>query len=425
MTIQMIIALAITAFMVILILRDNLPFGVPPLIACLLLVLFGVSDVKSAFAGFSNPTVIMLAEFMALVAAIGKTSFMTKFKAAMGKMASKGGFKAYMLITLMVSLGCSLFGSGAAAYYVMIVTFLSTLPYNKALPPSKIIMPAGFAGWHPLIPVNTAMQYAIAVSVLGSVGVTADIPIAKFGLIYFFVTVGFLINCAIQYKFLPDQQITSSKDKGIDEEAAGNSLTKKQEQITYGALVFAVVSLLLQSKLGDASLALAGLSVVVIFVSGVLDYKEVRSAISNPIVLMSAGVIGISDALANTGFTDLVGSSVANMLGGNVSPFILILAFCILSSTLATITGSNIGTAYVFAPLAVSTCINLGLDPRAAACAIAIGSFFGQFLPVDGLPAMIMGVGNYNIKQFWKFAIPQYFIRLVLLTAGALLVFPM
>ena len=41
------------------------------------------------------------------------------------------------------------------------------------------------------------------------------------------------------------------------------------------------------------------------------------------------------------------------------------------------------------------------------------------------MPAMIMGAGNYNLKEFWKFTIPQYFIRLLVLTGGALLLFPM
>lgn len=423
MTTQMILVLAITTFMVLLILWDKLPFGVPPLIACLLLVLFGVADLRSAFAGFANPTIIMLAEFMALIAALEKTSFIAKFKEVMGKMAAKGGFKAYILIVVLVMLGCSMFGSGAAAYYVMVVGFFSTLPYSKSLPPSKIIMPAGFAAWHPLIPINTAMQYAIAATVLTSAGVATGISVVKFGMVYAFMGMAFLINCIIQYKFLPDHPIEVAKDSGKAKEA--QKLSKKQEQVTYISFIVAVVSLLLQSQIKDAGYALAGLSVVAIFVVGVLDYQEVRNAISSPIVLMSAGVIGISDALANTGFTDLVGSSVANMLGGNASPFILILAFCLLSSALATVTGSNIGTAYVFAPLAVSTCINLGLDPSAAAVAIAISSFCGQFLPVDGLPAMIMGVGKYNIKQFWKFAIPQYFLRLVFVTAGAILIFPM
>ena len=72
MTPQMIIALAITVFMIILIMADKLPFGAPPLLACLLLVIFGITDIKGAFAGFSNSTIIMLAEFMAIIAALQK-----------------------------------------------------------------------------------------------------------------------------------------------------------------------------------------------------------------------------------------------------------------------------------------------------------------------------------------------------------------
>ena len=69
--------------------------------------------------------------------------------------------------------------------------------------------------------------------------------------------------------------------------------------------------------------------------------------------------------------------------------------------------------------------VNLGLDPTAAAAAIVISGWCGHFLPIDGMPAMIMGTGNYKIGEFWKFTIPQYFIRLLALTIGAVLIFPM
>ena len=136
-------------------------------------------------------------------------------------------------------------------------------------------------------------------------------------------------------------------------------------------------------------------------------------------------VIGIADALGNTSLTSLVGETVAKMLGTNVNPFVLIFAFCILTSVLATLTGSTIGTVYVFAPMAIATCVKLGLDPTAAAAAIVVSGWCGHFLPIDGMPAMIMGAGDYKITEFWKFTIPQYFIRLLALTVGAVLIFPM
>ena len=405
MTLPMIIALAVTVLMIILIMVDKLPFGAPPLLALLLLVVFGVTDIKTAFGGFANPTIVMLASFMAIIAALQKTSFIVKFKQTMFNMANKGGFKAYVLLILIVMLGCSLFGTGSTAYYVLVIGLLSTLPYSKQLPPSRVLMPAGFAANHPLLPFNTALQYGIVIAVLESAGVAANVNLVKFSLVNLCLSIGFLVWCILAYKILPDHPIAEAKEEALHAGEQKVALTKNQELITYFSFVLAVVGMIL--------------------ISGVMDFNEIRNSISAPIILMSAGVIGIADALGNTGLTSLVGETVAKMLGTNVNPFVLIFAFCILTSVLATLTGSTIGTVYVFAPMAIATCVNLGLDPTAAAAAIVVSGWCGHFLPIDGMPAMIMGAGDYKITEFWKFTIPQYFIRLLALTVGAVLIFPM
>lgn len=424
MTVPMIIALLITAFMIVLIMTDKLPFGAPPLLACLLMVVFGVVDIKTAFGGFSNSTIVMLASFMAIIAALQKTSFIISFRKAMFNMANKGGFLAYTLIILIVMLGCSMFGTGSTAYYVLVIGLLSTLPYNKKLPPSKVLMPAGFAANHPLLPFNTALQYGIVIAVLESAGVMANVNVFKFSVVNFILSMGFLAWCLITYKFMPDHPIAEASEEVKTQTENFVAMPKWKETATYVIFAVAVVGMLLQSVIGDAGYAITGIAVAGLLVFGIMDFKEIRDAISAPIILMSAGVIGIADALGSTGLTALVGEIVANMLGDNINPFILIFVFCILTSVLATLTGSTIGTVYVFAPMAIATCVNLGLDPTAAACAIVISGWCGHFLPIDGMPAMIMGAGNYKITEFWRFTIPQYFIRLLALTAGSLLLFP-
>lgn len=424
MTVPMIIALLITAFMIVLIMTDKLPFGAPPLLACLLMVVFGVVDIKTAFGGFSNSTIVMLASFMAIIAALQKTSFIISFRKAMFNMANKGGFLAYTLIILIVMLGCSMFGTGSTAYYVLVIGLLSTLPYNKKLPPSKVLMPAGFAANHPLLPFNTALQYGIVIAVLESAGVMANVNVFKFSVVNFILSLGFLAWCLITYKFMPDHPIAEASEEVKTQTENFVAMPKWKETATYVIFAVAVIGMLLQSVIGDAGYAITGIAVAGLLVFGIMDFKEIRDAISAPIILMSAGVIGIADALGSTGLTALVGETVANMLGDNINPFILIFVFCILTSVLATLTGSTIGTVYVFAPMAIATCVNLGLDPTAAACAIVISGWCGHFLPIDGMPAMIMGTGNYKITEFWRFTIPQYFIRLLALAAGSLLLFP-
>lgn len=447
MTVPMILALAITVLMIVLIMIDRLPFGVPPLIACLLLVVFNVVPINVAFSGFANATIVMLASFMAVIAALQKTELVTGFKQMISRLASKGGFRAYALIVVFVMVGCSIFGTGSTAYYVLVIGLLSTLAYNKKLPPSKVLMPAGFAANHPLLPFNVALQYGIVVAVLEATGVSERVDLVRFSLVNLVLSLGFLIWCLIAYRMLPDHPITddeppadpaleggdsSPRGGGIAEAAATATatiiapvLTRRKQIAAYVSFGVAIAGMISYSYIGDAGYAITGLAVAVLLITRVLTFGEIRDAISQPIILMSAGVIGIAEALGKTGLTQLVGESVANLLGGNVSPFLLVFAFCVLTSVLATLTGSTIGTVYVFAPLAIATCIGLGLDPTAAAIAIVISGWNGHFLPIDGLPAMVMGVGKYSLVQFWKFTIPMYVIRLLALTAGALLLFPM
>ncbi|QCR42679.1 membrane transport protein [Curtobacterium sp. SGAir0471] len=478
MTLPMVFALAITVFMIVLIMIDRLPFGVPPLIACLLMVVFGVVPINVAFSGFANATIIMLASFMAVIAALQKTDLVSGFKRMITRLGTKGGFRAYVLIVVFVMVGCSIFGTGSTAYYVLVIGLLSTLAYNKKLPPSKVLMPAGFAANHPMLPFNVALQYGIVVAVLEAAGVRENIDLVRFSIVNLVLSLGFLVWCLIAYRLLPDHAITDEDagtasttgakepalagarttaartdragtdgDPASDPAAPGPhaaeanatataassatatvtppTLDRRKQLATYACFVLAIAGMISYSYIGDAGYAITGLSVALLLVMKVLDFTEIRDAISQPIIIMSAGVIGIAEALGATGLTKLVGESVAGLLGGNVSPFLLVFAFCVLTSVLATLTGSTIGTVYVFAPLAIATCVSLGLNPAAAAVAIVISGWNGHFLPIDGLPAMVMGVGKYSLLQFWKFTIPMYFIRLLALTAGALLLFPM
>ena len=426
MTVPMIIALLVTAFMVYLIMTDKVPFGAAPMIACALMVLFGVTDIPTAFRGFSNSSIIMLASFMVIIAALQKTTFISVFKRAIVRMATKGGYKAYVLIILVVMLGTSCFGTGSTAYYVMILGLLSTIPSTKALPRSKFLMPAGFACNHPLIPVNTALQYGYVLAVLEAGGAAMAVSLPKFAVVNLCLSLGFLAWCLIAYRFMPVKDVPTAAEAEAAAQAADEApaLPKWQENVIYVLFIVSIAGMVAQSYIGDQGYAIVATAVCILLLTKIMTFKEICSGLGAPIILMSAGVIGVAEAMGVTGLTNLVGETVAGMLGSDISPFILVFVFCVLTSVLATMTGSTIGTVLVFAPMAVSTCVNLGWDPTAAASAIVVSGWCGHFLPIDGLPAMCMGLGNYSMTEFWKFTIPQYFIRLLCLTAGALIIFP-
>jgi di/tricarboxylate transporter len=182
--------------------------------------------------------------------------------------------------------------------------------------------------------------------------------------------------------------------------------------------------MMLMSVLGNAAYVIPGIAGAFLLIINVLDFREVRDNMGAPVILMMAGVIGVADALANSGFTAMIGEVVADSLGTNINPFILIFIFALLTSTCATFTGSSMGSVFIFAPIAIATSLSLGLNPVAAATAVVIAGWNGGYMPVDGMPAMILGMGKYKLPQFWLFAVPMYLIRIFALCIGAIIMFP-
>lgn len=287
------------------------------------------------------------------------------------------------------------------------------------------MMPLGFATNHPLIPFNVALTYGVTVSVLQSAGYTETLSMSKFAFANLFLSIGFLLWSLIGYRWLPDHPIVDATEEAIEEQEIEKSeLPAWKEWTTILAFIVSVIGMMLLNYLGEAAYIIPGLAGAVLLFIDVLDFKEVRDNMAGPIVLMTAGVIGVADALGNTGFTAMIGDSVANLVGKDVNPFLFILIFALLTSTSATFTGSNMGSVYIFAPIAIATSVSLGLNPAAAATAVVVSGWNGGYMPVDGMPAMILGMGNYKLPEFWKFTVPMYLIRIVALCIGAMVMFP-
>lgn len=426
MTMEMILALGILVLMIVLIMSDKMAFGAPPLLACLLLVVTGLANVQQAFAGFVNSSVIMIAGFMVVMAALQKTRLIGNVKSAMVSLVNRGSYKSYALLLLIVMLGASLAGTGSTGYYVLILSLVSTIPYSKKLPTSKLMMPLGFATNHPLLPVNVALLFGVTATVLQTAGFNEEISMVKFALVNLVMSLAFLAWCLISYRFLPDHQIADASEEAMavrEEETV--TLPAWKEYCTVGAFAVSVVGMMLMNQLGNIAYVVPGLAAAFVMMINVVDFKEVRDHMGAPVILMMAGVIGVADALAGTGFTAMVGDAVAGVLGSSVSPFVFIFIFALLTSTCATFTGSNMGSVYIFAPIAIAACTSLGLNPTAAAIAVVISGWNGGYMPIDGMPAMILGMGKYKLPEFWLFSVPMYLIRILALCVGAIVIFPM
>ena len=418
MTIQMILALAILVIMIGLIMFDVLPFGAPPLLACMLLVVTGLSAVPEAFAGFTNSSMIMVASFMVVLAGVQKTRAMDKVKEALIALVNRGGYRSYALLVIVVMVGSSLVGGGNTGYYVLILSLISTI---------QLMMPLGFATNHPLIPINVALYYGVVSSVLEPAGYMEPVSMIKFSMVNFVMAIAFLAWCLAAYRLLPDHPIAAAEEDAHAkiEKTKAVPMEPWKEKVTVVAFVVSVVGMMMINTLGSVANVIPGLAAMALLFMKVIDFKEYRENMFAPVILMTAGVIGVADALANSGFTAMIGEVIATALGTNVAPLLVIILFALLTSTCATFTGSNMGSVYIFAPIAIAACMSLGLNPTAAAAAVVVSGWQGGYMPIDGMPAMIMGMGKYKLPEFWKFTVPMYLIRIIALSVAAAVIFPM
>ena len=56
---------------------------------------------------------------------------------------------------------------------------------------------------------------------------------------------------------------------------------------------------------------------------------------------------------------------------------------------------------------------------------MVVSGWQGGYMPIDGMPAMIMGMGKYKLVDFWKFTLPLYVIQILVLCGACVIVFPM
>ena len=91
MTSQLIITLAILAFMIVMFVWQKFPMGVTTMTCCALLAAFGILSPSEAFGGFTNNSIILVAPMMALSSAITKTSIVPYIRNKVNSLSGKKG----------------------------------------------------------------------------------------------------------------------------------------------------------------------------------------------------------------------------------------------------------------------------------------------------------------------------------------------
>lgn len=422
MTISMIITLAIVVLMIAVIISDKLPFGAPALIACALLVVCKQVDIATAFSGFTDKNVIMIMGFMVCTAALQKTAVIHKLKGVLGGIASKGGVGGFIAIIF----ACMLVGNfvTGTAFYVLIITIMATIPYNKKLPASQVLLPAAMApaGW---LPNGAVMMIGIIVSLVSSAGIEADMSVAKYCLMNVVWSAFYLIYSTVMHRVLPNHDISdaSAEEKEKEEETFVPTLTKFQQNAVYVLYLIMLVSMMFLQQLGEVGYALPLLIAGLLLAVGAISFKEMLGNMFSPVMIMMASVIGVAEAMSATGLSTYLANLIAGLFGSAPSYFLLLMVFGLMTSLMATFTGASFGSLFVFAPIGIALCTQFGFNPVPLALVCTRAAWTNYIMPIDGMPALAMGTGKYKLTQFWAYTVPLYILQLLFVSAAALLLF--
>jgi di/tricarboxylate transporter len=160
------------------------------------------------------------------------------------------------------------------------------------------------------------------------------------------------------------------------------------------------------------------LSMLSLFLFGILDLKETLSGFSNPTVIMIAALFIIGEGLSQTGWTALAGKKFIKMAGKSTTKLLLITT---LGSGILSGVVSNTGTVATLMPVTISSAWSIGTLPSKLLMPVAFGSNTGGLLTLTGTPPNIIvnntmlesGLDGFSFFEFGLIGLPLLLIALL------------
>ncbi len=152
--------------------------------------------------------------------------------------------------------------------------------------------------------------------------------------------------------------------------------------------------------------AVAGLLAAgAIILTGVLNIDQAYRGIGWTTVILVGGMIPLSTAMTSSGAAQKLADRLVEVVG-DAGPHALLLGLVLLTFVLGQLI-SNMATALIVLPVAVSAATELDVSAKPVLMAVAVASAAAFLTPV-ATPAnlMVMEPGGYRFGDYWKLGLP-------------------
>ena len=405
---QITITLLFLLFAIVMFMWEKIPLGLTSMIVCVGLVVTGVLEWQTAFAGFIDSNVILFVAMFIVGGALFETGMANKIGGIVTHFAKT---ERQLIVAIMVIVGVMsgfLSNTGTAAILIPVVIGIAAKSgYSR----SRLLMPLVFAAaMGGNLTLIGAPGNMIAQSGMEGIGLKfgffdyakVGVPILIVGIIYF---------AFIGYKFLPNKE---GSDEGIFDESKDFSHVPKWKQyLSLVILLLTLVGMIFEEQLGIKLCVIGCIGALALMVTGVISEKNALASIDLKTIFLFGGTLSLAAALEQTGAGELIAEKVIGMLGDNPSPYVLTFVIFMLCCVMTNFM-SNTATTALMVPIGISIAQGMGADPSAVLMACVIGGSCAYATPI-GMPAntMVVTAGGYTFKDYAKAGVPMILVATV------------
>lgn len=405
---QITITLLFLLFAIVMFMWEKIPLGLTSMIVCVGLVVTGVLEWQTAFAGFIDSNVILFVAMFIVGGALFETGMANKIGGIVTHFAKT---ERQLIVAIMVIVGVMsgfLSNTGTAAILIPVVIGIAAKSgYSR----SRLLMPLVFAAaMGGNLTLIGAPGNMIAQSGMEGIGLKfgffdyakVGVPILIVGVIYF---------AFIGYKFLPNKE---GSDEGIFDESKDFSHVPKWKQyLSLVILLLTLVGMIFEEQLGIKLCVIGCMGALALMITGVISEKDALASIDLKTIFLFGGTLSLAAALEQTGAGELIAEKVIGMLGDNPSPYVLTFVIFMLCCVMTNFM-SNTATTALMVPIGISIAQGMGADPSAVLMACVIGGSCAYATPI-GMPAntMVVTAGGYTFKDYAKAGVPMILVATV------------
>ena len=362
MNTQMIICMVIFAATLVSYMLNKIPMWLTAMISLAALYFTGCIDANGALAGFSNVNTLLMATMFVVAAGFRRTSVVDSLCNGIMKL-TRGSFKTAYFGYILIAVLLANFIASPMIVYAIVSPLLAALCDKTGHSRSQYMFPVmvvcvACCGILPLATaIQMAGQYTGFLETYGFAGMSIRPIDCTIGTWPVLIVVP-LWALFLGPKFTPKQPIIPIE--ALKEKKSGKQAEKLSPLV---------------DKIG----------IVIFFVT-----------------ILCVGSLALGTALTNTGAGDLIGSALANVVGGTHNNYVLGALFFIVPFLLTQFM-LNRSVSAVFIPICLLTCSALGANPTGLVLLVNAASLTAFLTPM-ATPAvpMCMADGGYDLKSLFK-----------------------